>query len=250
LEFYSKFILRWKVLKTLTQALSYVVCIQSKRHVQNTNVEKDIRKKSQVVLFWKNKFSSCICSRSRTYYALFLGCFDLKFLPDFSYFVYWVVTEIWASNSLHKICNNFLFIIATTERNVRFCLKLFDHCLTKYSSVWAEICRVSSQILLGFFHKITTIISFWKMVQKLLALNGAPLSKYAKFRLSYFNFILSSYHAEKFWKHLQKYFYMSFLSQGGTSKKKTQSYVSSFVCSQSETYYTLSLLYIGIDQII
>ena len=71
---------------------------------------------------------------------------------------------------------NFLFIIATTYRKVRFCVKLFDHFLTEYSSVLAEIFRVSFQILLGFFHKISTRNSFWKMFQKILALQGAPLS--------------------------------------------------------------------------
>ncbi len=35
--------------------------------------------------------------------------------------------------------------------------------------------------------------------------------------------LLSSYYAEKFWKHLHKYFDMSFVSsEGGTSKRKTQ----------------------------
>ena len=114
-----------------------------------------------------------------------------------------------------------LFIIAPTERKVCFCVKLFDHFLTEYSSVWPEICHVSPQILLGIFHKILARNSFWKMFQKLLSLEGAPLSRFAKFCPCFCNFIMSSYCAKKFWKHLYKNFHMSFLScQGDRSKKE------------------------------
>jgi len=61
------------------------------------------------------------------------------------------------------------------------------------------------------------------MFQKLLGLQGAPLSWFVKFYLSFCNFNLSSYYADKFQKHLHMYFHMSFVSsQGGTPKKKTQ----------------------------
>jgi len=61
------------------------------------------------------------------------------------------------------------------------------------------------------------------MFQKLLALQSAPLSRFAKFCPSICSFILSWHCAEKFRKHLHKYFHLSFVSsQGGTSKKKTQ----------------------------
>jgi len=120
-----------------------------------------------------------------------------------------------------RFAMNFLFIIFTTEMKVPFCVKLFNHLLTKYSSVWVETCRVSSKILLGFFHKISTRNSFWKMFQKLLTLQGAPLSRFPKFFLRFSNFIMSSYYAKKFWKHLQKYLHMSFVSsQAAKSKKK------------------------------
>jgi len=67
-----------------------------------------------------------------------------------------------------KFAMNYLYIIVVTERNVRFCVKQFNHFLTKYSSVWVEICRVSSQILLGFFHKISTRIFFLKCSRNFL----------------------------------------------------------------------------------
>jgi len=59
------------------------------------------------------------------------------------------------------------------------------------------------------------------MFQKLLALQGAPLSRFEKFCPRFCNLILSSYYAEKFRKHLHKKFHMSFVSsQGGVTKKK------------------------------
>jgi len=61
------------------------------------------------------------------------------------------------------------------------------------------------------------------MFLKLLGLQGAPLSKLAKFCPSFCNFILSLYYADKFQKQLHKYFHMSFVSsQVGNPKKKTQ----------------------------
>ena len=67
-----------------------------------------------------------------------------------------------------KFAMNFLFIIVTNERKFRFCVKLFDHFLTGYSFFWAEICRASSQILLVFFHKISSRNYFWKCSRNLL----------------------------------------------------------------------------------
>ena len=61
------------------------------------------------------------------------------------------------------------------------------------------------------------------MFQKLLGLQGAPISRFAEFCPSFCKFILSSYYADMFRKYLHKYFHMSFVSsQGGTPNKKTQ----------------------------
>jgi len=97
--------------------------------------KKRYKNKSHDFLFSENKFLSFVYSRSGIYYALFLGCLDLKFVPHIPYCV---------NVDVAQICNQFLFIIATTERKVRFNVKLFNHFLTEYSSVWAESCRVSS----------------------------------------------------------------------------------------------------------
>jgi len=52
-------------------------------------------------------YTSFVHSRSGTYQALLLGCFGLKFLPDVRHCVYWVLEEIWAPDSSHKIGNKF-----------------------------------------------------------------------------------------------------------------------------------------------
>ena len=46
-------------------------------------------------------------SRSGTYCALLLGYFGLKLLPDTRNCVYWVLAEVWAPYSSHKIGNKF-----------------------------------------------------------------------------------------------------------------------------------------------
>ena len=74
------------------------------------------------------------------------------------------MADFWVSNLFHKICNEFFIDHCLTKRKVRFCVKLFEHFLTEYSSVWVENCRVSFQ-----------------MFQKLLALQSALLSRFAKF---------------------------------------------------------------------
>jgi len=56
--------------------------------------------------FRKNSF---VQSRSETYYALLLGYFRLKFLTNICHCVYWVLADIWAADSSHKISNIFFY---------------------------------------------------------------------------------------------------------------------------------------------
>jgi len=114
----------------------------------------------------------------------------------------------------------FLVIIATIEMKVHFCMKLFDHFPTEYWSVGVEIFQVSSQILLGFFHKISSRNSFWKIFETLLALQGAALSRFAKFHMSFSNFILSLYFAEKFRKHTSNFICRMYLVKEARPKRK------------------------------
>jgi len=86
-------------------------------------------------VFGKTSFPVLFCSRSGTYYALFLGSFDLKFLQAFLI----VCIELWLRFK-PQICStrfaiNFFIYHCQTERKVRFCVKLFHHFLTDYSSV-------------------------------------------------------------------------------------------------------------------
>jgi len=93
------------VLKKFTQVLSYVVCTQVRRHIRKKNHKGKIRgRKTRTFCFRKISF---VHPRSGTYYALLLGYFGLKILPDILHRVYWVLDEIWAPDSSHKIRNKF-----------------------------------------------------------------------------------------------------------------------------------------------
>ena len=70
--------------------------------------------------------TSFVHSRSGTYYALLLGYFGPKYLPDIRHCVYWVLAEIWAQIHPRGFAINFLFITARAERMVCLCVKLFD----------------------------------------------------------------------------------------------------------------------------
>jgi len=97
------------------------------------NHKKKIRgRKTRTFCFRKTSF---VHSWSGTYYALLLGCFGMKFLPDVRLCVDWVLAEIWAPDSSHKIENKILFVTARDERKVCLCVKLFDYFVGEYSSV-------------------------------------------------------------------------------------------------------------------
>jgi len=152
---------------------------------------------------------ACAWASSITYYALFLRCFDLNFLLDISYCVYWVVAEIWDSNLFHKICNKFFIHHCRAEGNVRLCVW---NCLiffqTEYSTVWPKICRVLSQFFLDssieFHQKVLT-----KKFSEIFALKDS-LALFVK--LSYFNdFIMSSYQSAFYFSLSNWYFFFIFL---------------------------------------
>jgi len=70
----------------------------------NESQKEDTGKKYMTCCFRKTSF---VHSWSRTYCALFLGFFGLKFLPDVRYCVYWVLAEIWIPDLSYKIGNKF-----------------------------------------------------------------------------------------------------------------------------------------------
>jgi len=61
-------------------------------------------RKARTFCFRKTGF---VHSRCGTYCALLLGYFGLKFLPDIGHCVYWVLAEVWAPDSSHRIGNKF-----------------------------------------------------------------------------------------------------------------------------------------------
>jgi len=193
-------ILFW--IKTYTSTLIYRLCpikeaCQKRKHKK---IYKEV--KSEHSVFGKISFPVLFALGWGLITPYSLGVLIWNFFQAFLI----VCIELWLrfvpQIRSTRFAMNFLFIIATIERKVSFCVKLFDHFRTEYSSIWAEICCVSSQIILGFFDKISTKNSFWKMLQKLLALQGAHLFRCPKFCPICCNFILSSYCTEKFQNHL------------------------------------------------
>ena len=92
LKFYSASVLRWK------NSHKYEA-----RPLKN-HKKKIPGRKVRTFCFRKTSF---VHPRSGTCYALLLGYFSLKFLPHVLHCVYWVLTEIWAPDSYHKIGNKF-----------------------------------------------------------------------------------------------------------------------------------------------
>ena len=99
--------------------------------------------------------TSFVHFRSGNYYALLLGYFSMKFLPNILHCVNWVLSKIWDPNLFHRICNKFFIHPCQARRKVRLCLKLFDFFLGEYSSVFPEICRLLSQIQSRFLRGIS-----------------------------------------------------------------------------------------------
>ena len=117
----------WKVPKTLTQVLSYIIVSSQEGTFKTKTQQKIWGRRAWTFCFWKNKFSCFVCSRSGTYYALFFECLDLKFLPDIPYCVYWVVAAIWA------------WVYENAGLNVNFWLKIW---------IITKLCRFNLRISL------------------------------------------------------------------------------------------------------
>jgi len=150
--------------------------------------------KNQDVLFSENRFCSLLVW---SYYALLLGYFGLKFLPDIRHCVYWVLTEVWAPNSSHKIGNKSFIRHCEGLKEGSFvwgCLIFF---VGEYSSVLPEICRVLSQIKWRFLGWISGKNCSGKFFQKFYANHDYRVLKLVKFQFNFCNFILGPYCVEK-----------------------------------------------------
>jgi len=136
-------------------------------------------------------------SRSGTYYALLLGYFCLKFLPDNRYCVYWVFVDIWALDSSHKMGNKFFIYHyqGWEEGSI-----VFE--TVSFFRGWILI-RLTRNLLRLFPNSVEILT--WNFRNKLFrdifseicANQGYALPKHVEFRPTFYNFILGPDCAEK-----------------------------------------------------
>ena len=152
-------------------------------------------RKARTFCFWKTSF---VHSRSGTYYALLLGYFGLKFLPDIRHCVYWVLAETWVPDSSHKIGNKFFIHHCQGWKEGSFVCE----------SVWI-FSWVNAHPFDPKFVAFRPIFSgdsyvefqeknyFGRIFQKFCANQRLSLPKLVKFRPTFCNFILGPYCAVK-----------------------------------------------------
>jgi len=141
--------------------------------------------------------TTLVHSRSGTYYALLLGNFSLKFLPEIRHYVYWVLANIWSPVSSHKIGNKFFIHHCQgwkegsfVRENVSFFSWVKTH---PYDLKFVAFCfKFSGNSWVEFQEKNISGELFRNFVQ-----TKAPLTKLVKFRPKFFYFILGQYCTEK-----------------------------------------------------
>jgi len=111
-------------------------------------------RKASTFCFRKTSF---VHSQFGTYYALLLGYFGLKFLPDIGHCVYWVFPEIWDPNSTHRICNKFFIRHCQARKEGSFVSEtgwFFSYVNTHpFDLKFVAFCPKFSQILTWNFRK-------------------------------------------------------------------------------------------------
>jgi len=162
-------------------------------------------------LFRENLFTnfhkfSFVHSRSRTYYALLLTCFGLNFLPDVRHCVYWVLVEIWAPCSSHRIGNKFFNDHYQGWKEGSFV------CETVWFFSWVNTHPFHLN-LVAFCPKFSGY-SYVEFKEKTISRNflrnfpanqGYPLPKLVNFHPTLCNFYCASI---LLWKNSRKYFHM------------------------------------------
>jgi len=114
--------------------------------------------------------TSFVHSRSGTYYAFLLGYFGLKLLSNIGHYVYWILDEIWAPYSFHKIFNKNFYTSLLGQKGRFFCVwNCMIFFLGEYSFVSTEICSVLSKFSLDsyteFQEKTIAGEFLWNFVQ-------------------------------------------------------------------------------------
>ena len=179
---------------------TFICCLHPGKEARpEIDQKKKIRgRKARTFYFRKTSF---VHSRSGTSYALLLGYFGLKFLQVILHCVYWVLAEIWAPNSSHKIWNK-VFIHHCHGRiegsfvceivwffswvNTHpFVLKFVVFCpkFNRYSNVEFQEKIISGELFINFVEN-----------------QCYHLPKLVKFRPTFSNFILGPYCVEKIHK--------------------------------------------------
>ena len=142
-------------------------------------------KKRRTFCFQKTSF---VHSRSKTYYALLLMYFGMKFLLDVCHRICWVLAEIWAPDSSHKIGNKFC---------IHHCQGFV--CETVWFFSWANTHPFDLKFV-AFCPKFNgdSYVEFQEeTISGEFSRNFKNPTKLVKFRLTFCNFILGSYCAEK-----------------------------------------------------
>jgi len=105
-----------------------------------------------------------------------------------------------------RLAIHFLFITARAGRKVRLCVKtVWFFFVGEYSSVWPEICRVSSRIQWRSWRGISGKNFLGRIFGKYCVNKGYPIPKLVKFRPTFCNFYSGSVLR---WKGSHKYFHM------------------------------------------
>jgi len=150
--------------------------------------------------------TSFVHYRSRTYYALLLGCFGMKFAPDVRHCVYWVLDEIWAPDLSHKIGNKYFISHCLGWEEDSF------ECETVCFFSWVNTHPFNLKFV-SFCPKFSGY-SYVELQEKTIlgeyfrnfrANEGYPLPKLVKFRPTLCNFYCASVLP---WKNSRKYFHM------------------------------------------
>jgi len=191
MQFHSGSVLRWKFI----QVLSYVFCIQVRRHVHKQITERRYGDESPGrFVFGKPVLFTLGLGLTAPYS---LGILVWNFYQT----LVTVSIEFWLRFEPQirptRLAINFLFISVRVERKVRLCAKYLIFFVGEYSSVWPEICRVLSQIQWRFLREILGKNYFGRIFQKFFAIQDYPLPKLVKFRPNLCNFIMCPYWAEK-----------------------------------------------------
>ena len=197
-----------KFWKKIMQVISYVDCTPIRTHVRKQITKNKIRGwKFKTFCFRKTNF---VHSRSGTYYVLLLGYLDLKFIPDICHYVYWVLAEIWAPNSSHKICNKFFihhcqslkecsFLCETVWFFPRWILIRLTWNLSRFVPNSVEI------LTLNFRKKL-----FRENFSEILCKLRLSSTETCEISLYFLQFFLGPYCVEIFWNKSCKYFHMLF----------------------------------------